>query len=414
LILDYLENIKEGVRSIKGNKLRTILTATIIAIGIMALVGILTAIDGIQSSVSGNLAGLGANNFDIEARGLDGRRSTSEGKKEKRYEPIGFKEATLFKSKYNFAGDVSISTRITGSAELKYKSEKTTPTIRVYASDENYLIQNAYDIAEGRNFSPLEVQNNSSVVILGANVVDKLFKENVSPINKDITFFGSRFKVIGVIEEQGGMGGGGADQSIVIPVGLSTLFANRTLQYDITVALPDPVFMEQGIAEATGVMRGIRGDGIGQENSFNIQKSESLAERLEEIAGFLRIGGFAIGAITLLGASIGLMNIMMVSVTERTREIGIRKAIGASPTKIRLQFLWEAIVICQIGGLAGIVLGIAIGNGISAIVGEGGFVVPWLWMIVGVTISASVGLISGYYPAYKASKLDPIESLRYE
>jgi putative ABC transport system permease protein len=297
---------------------------------------------------------------------------------------------------------------------LKYKSEKTTPNINVYASDENYLIQNAYEIEEGRNFAPLEVQNNSNVVILGASIVNKLFKENVDPINKDISFFGSRFKVIGVLKEQGGMGGGGADQSVLIPVGLSTLFANRTLQYDITVSVDDPILMEQGIAEATGVMRGIRGDGIGAENSFNIQKSESLAERMEEITGYLRIGGFAIGGITLLGASIGLMNIMMVSVTERTREIGIRKAIGASPTKIRLQFLWEAIVICQIGGILGIILGIGIGNGISAIIGEGGFVVPWLWIIVGFVISFAVGLISGYYLAFKASKLDPIESLRYE
>jgi putative ABC transport system permease protein len=319
-----------------------------------------------------------------------------------------------FKSKYNFAGSVSLYTNISRNGQLKYQSEKTTPTVRIAAADENFLFQNAYDIAEGRNFSPIEIQNNNPVVLLGSNVVKKLFKENENPLGENISFYGSKFKVIGIIKEQGGLGGGGPDQSVYIPIGLSTIVSSNQLQYGITVSVPDPTIMETAIGEATGVMRQIRGDDIGQENSFKIEKSESFADRLDDIAGYLRIGGFTIGLITLLGASIGLMNIMMVSVTERTREIGIRKAIGATPTKIRLQFLWEAIVICLIGGIAGVIFGILIGNGIASFIGDGGFVIPWVWMIIGLVISVAVGLLSGYYPAHKASKLDPIESLRYE
>ncbi len=412
--MEYIENIREGIRSIKGNRLRTVLTATIIAIGITSLVGILTAIEGIQSSVGSSFASLGANNFDIEAKGASGRRGTSQGKEEKRYEPITYKQAVDFKERYDYTGSVSIYTSITGNGELKYKSEKTTPTVRIAATDENCFVQNAYNIAEGRNFAPLEIQNNNSVVILGSNVVSKLFKVNEDPLSKSISFLGNKFKVIGVLEEQGGFGGGGPDQSIYIPIGLSTIIAQRTLLYSVTVSVQDPTVMQAAIGEATGIMRSVRNDRIGAENSFTVEKSESLSDRLDEVAGYLRIGGFTIGIITLIGASIGLMNIMMVSVTERTREIGIRKAIGASPTKIRLQFLWEAIVICQLGGIAGVLLGIIMGNVISSFISDGGFVVPWVWMVTGLVVCVVVGLISGYYPAYKASKLDPIESLRYE
>jgi putative ABC transport system permease protein len=172
--------------------------------------------------------------------------------------------------------------------------------------------------------------------------------------------------------------------------------------------------LDFAMGEATGLLRKIRNDQIGKPNSFEIEKSETLAQEMESITSGLRFGGFGVGFITLLGASIALMNIMLVSVTERTREVGVRKALGATPLRIRQQFVIEAIVVCLLGGIGGVILGILIGNLISKGIGIDTFVVPWTWMMVGMMICVAVGLLSGYYPAYKASKLDPIESLRFE
>jgi putative ABC transport system permease protein len=200
---------------------------------------------------------------------------------------------------------------------------------------------------------------------------------------------------------------------IIIPLETARRLANSSLDYRISIAVDDPGAIEYTMGEATGLMRGIRQDAAGTPLSFEIAQSKSLSERLDEMSSYLRIGGFTIGFITLLGASIALMNIMMVSVTERTREIGVRKAMGATPLKIRLQFLIESVVICQLGGIGGIILGLSIGNIITSLTG-GSFIIPWLWIFVAVIIGMVVGILSGYIPAYKASKLDPIESLRFE
>ena len=240
-----------------------------------------------------------------------------------------------------------------------------------------------------------------------------LFKNNEDPINKFFSARGNKFKVIGVLEEQGSSFGGGGDNRVIVPIETSRKLMS-VARFEITVMVNDLDIVENDMTYSINLFKILRGDPIGSENSFEIERNESLDSELEEITGYLKIGGFTIGFITLLGASIGLMNIMLVTVTERTTEIGIRKAIGATPRVIRDQFLIESILICLIGGLGGVTLGIIFGNMVTIYIGGGKFLIPWLWIIVGLLISTIVGVLSGYIPAKKAAALDPIESLRFE
>jgi len=412
--MNLIENVYEGLRAIKANMLRTVLTALIIAIGITSLVGILTAIQGLRSTVDSNFAALGANSFDIKGTRPWGRRNG--GQNEKVYPPVEYRQAVRYKQEFKYPATVSITTMVTNSAEAKYGSTKTNPNVRVVGGDDAYLMIKGLNLMNGRNFSSIELQNATNVVIIGSELVETLFP-NKEPLNELVSVMGEKYKVIGVLEKKGNsMGGGGVDRTFLVPLEVARrLSANRKITYDITTLLIQSTDFSMAMGEATGLMRQIRQDRLGQADSFEITKSDSLTEELNSITGNLQIGGFIVGFITLLGASIGLMNIMLVSVTERTREIGIRKALGATPTRIRQQFLIEALVVCQLGGVAGVFLGILIGNLISSLIADGGaMVIPWLWMGVGLLVCVIVGLLSGYYPAWKASQLDPIEALRFE
>lgn len=413
--MDIRENIREGLRSVRANLLRSVLTATIVAFGIMALVGILTAIDSLQASITSNFASLGANSFTIENKDA-GNRRRSGGMQEKTYPELSFFEANRFKDYYKIPSKVAISTMVTYGGEAKYGSKKTNPNMIVSGADENYLDLTGYLLEEGRNFTPSEIQNASNVIIIGPTVRDALFDKKENPVGAEIMVLNNRFRVIGVMEEKGSMGGNsGSSRAMLIPVtGAGRFATEQALSYVVEVEIDDPARLENAMGEATGLMRAIRQDDLGQPDSFQLSRNISAAEELAETSNALRIGGAVISFITLLGASIGLMNIMLVSVTERTREIGVRKALGATPKKIRQQFLIEAIIICLLGGFVGIVLGIVIGNLVSTVIGESIFIVPWLWILIGVTICILVGLGSGYYPARKASRLDPVDSLRFE
>lgn len=409
---NYKENIAIALTSIKGNKLRTSLTALIIAIGIMALVGILTAIEGIKEQTNAAFAGLGANSFTIQNSSQD--LDFGMGGHAKIFPPITFEQADRFKNTFKLPVLTTINLQLSGTSVVKYGSQKTDPNVDFSGTNENFMATSGYKIAFGRNFSASEITHGTNVIIIGDDIKTKLFKSE-DPVNKSILVGATRFKIVGVCAKKGaGFAGMGGDRFCIIPVlRAKQLDTIGSPTYTIKVTVNGPQALDASIGEATSLFRNIRDLRISAPDNFHISRSDSIQKELSGQLSGMTIGGFAIGIITLIGAAIGLMNIMLVSVTERTREIGLRKAIGATPAIIRKQFLIEAIVICLMGGVLGIFLGMMIGN-VIAIFTKGGFVVPWLWMGMALCVCTIIGLISGFYPAKKASKLDPVEALRYE
>jgi len=408
-----IENINISLISIKSHLLRTILTILIISFGIMALVGILTATDSIKYYLTQNFSMMGSNTLTIRNRSMNIHMGGGDHK-EKRYEPITFNQAREFKDRFSFPAYTSVFTRATGIATLKYEGNKTNPNVGVMGTDENYLITSGDEVEFGRNFTANEVEYGFSSVILGSSLIKDLFKNKEDPLGKIISIGPAKYKIIGVLKSKGSSMGFSGDRSCFIPVtNVRTNFSRPNMSFNINVMAKRPELLEAATGEATAILRNIRKVPVGTEDTFEITKSDNIAKMLIENIKYVTMAATVIGFITLLGAAIGLMNIMLVSVTERTREIGIRKAIGATKRVIRNQFLVESIVIGQLGGLLGIVLGILVGNVISLLIGSA-FIVPWIWIVTGVILCFAVALISGIIPARKAANLDPIESLRYE
>lgn len=406
----FLEIVKLAIQTIRSNKLRSSLTLLGIVIGLFSIIAIMTALTALQSGIESGLSQLGSNTFQIQkfpALNFGGPQQrkyrnrpdiTYEQGQRLINEATEYRYISLENWKYN--------------KTFKYGKYNTNPNMTIAGVNADFPPANDYTISNGRFFTDKEVESASEVTVIGVEIVDKLFP-NENPIGKRINLDGHEFLVIGVFESKGSSFGQSMDNFAAIPITKSLDIYGRQTSINISIQSRDKSSYDATVENITAVFRVIRGLGPGEDNNFEIYSNESLISSVNNFTKYFKYGAVFISFIALLAAGIGIMNIMLVSVTERTKEIGIRKSIGAKNRNILTQFLTEAIILCQFGGLIGIILGVVSGN-ILGIYLKAKVVIPIDWIIIGVVVCTVVGVVFGTYPAYKAAKLNPIDALHYE
>ena len=403
------ENADMALRAVKSNRLRASLTIAIIALGITSLVGILTAVDSMDATLRDAYGRMGAGIVNIRSQ----YSASSAMRRIRNPRQISRAQAERFVQYYKVPATVSVYTVVADNVRAESGRRRTNPTVHVVASDEKYIRYSMLEISEGRDLTVEDVEGGRFYCVLGGNVARTLFGEGPA-IGQPVHVQGVAYVVVGVAEAMGNTADGGMDDGILVPyTNAMANFQVSSPDFTIGILPGQEVSPDEAAAEAEMIFRAVRRLAPYDDTDFRITRSEAVVEELDSMMRTLTAAAVIIGLITITGAAVGLMNIMLVSVRERTREIGTRKALGASSRKIQSQFLLESVIIGEAGGVIGIVLGIIVGNIVAAVM-ESSFVIPWLWMFLSVVLCMLVGVLSGYVPARKAAALDPIECLRYE
>jgi putative ABC transport system permease protein len=406
--MQYSEIIKLALNAVRSNKLRSALTLLGIIVGVFSIIGVMTAVQVLQNSIEDGLSGLGSQTFQVQKQPV--MANHSQWLKAMKRKDIRYDQGLLVKEKMTLAQAVALESW-KGGQVVQYGSMRTNPNVQVAGEEPEGMPTNNWTIKEGRSLSDDDLRYSNRVAILGDDVVKKLFPRG-NAVGSKIRLSDDQFLVIGTFEPKGSSLGGNDDNRVVIPISTFLAMYGKLRSVHIMIKAKNAEVYDDCVEEARMILRTIRNVAPGEEDDFTIFSNDSLIETFNEFTKYVKLGVGFISFVSLLAAGIGIMNIMLVSVTERTREIGIRKAIGARRSNILAQFITEAVVLCEIGGIIGILLGILGGNSLALF----GFppVFPIDWALIGFAITTFVGVVFGVYPAWKAANLDPIESLRYE